>query len=260
MGHLSNLQVNGFTVLPNYLGKKHLFDLMSELALVAEVIGENTSGAPIGDQSNIKNDKMINNIHYHSEKYLNLATDGQHIAIIQEFLNDPYYGIIAKSEPNFTLAQCNLRQSSTALDYHMDVRLKSPAPTGWSMQCIVALEDRHEFNGGLKVMPGSHLQEFQNRETLDISGEKIVNLNAGDAVIFFSHLYHATTAVAEPYKSAWGLLLTYRSWWAKPQFDFVSMFGEERLSKLNNKQKTLLGYFSQPPKLWNESSSARQGY
>jgi ectoine hydroxylase-related dioxygenase (phytanoyl-CoA dioxygenase family) len=260
MEHLKSLRNNGYTVLDNFINKKKLLEFKHELNSVIELVGDNTSGAPIGEQSSIEQDKIVNNIHYHSEKYLDLVTDGPQIDIIQEFLNDPYYAIIPKDQPNFTLAQCNVRKSSTPIDYHMDVRLKLPAPTGWSMQCIIALEDRHEFNGGLKVLPGSHLENFKSRENLDLSNEKILNLKAGDAVIFFSHLYHATTIVSKPFESAWGLLLTYRSWWAKPQFDFVNMFGEDRLKHMNNRQKVLLGYYSQPSKEWNGGASARQGY
>lgn len=260
MNHVSNLKTHGYSVINDFLDKRKIKDLKEALVSVIETVGDDTSGAPVGYQSIVKHDKMVNNIHYHSNDYLELAVNGSHIPIIQEFLNDPYYGIIPASEPNFTIAQCNMRQSSTAIPYHVDVRFKAPGPIGWSMQCIVALEDRHEFNGGLKVLPGSHLEEFQLRENLDLSNEKIVDLKAGDAVILFSHLYHATTDVVEPYQSAWGLLLTYRSWWAKSQFDFVSMFGEERLSKMSNKEKTLLGYYSQPSKAWDGQMSARQGY
>ncbi len=38
------------------------------------------------------------------------------------------------------------------------------------------------------------------------------------------------------------------------------MFGEERLSIMSNKEKTLLGYYSQPSKAWDGQMSARQGY
>ena len=105
-------------------------------------------------------------------------------------------------------------------------------------------------------LPRYYIRKFN----IDKSNEKIVNLKAGEAVIFFSHLYHSTSTVLKSYSSAWGLLLTYRSWWAKPQFDFVSMFGKQRLSQMNDKQKTLLGFYSQPSKVWDGSLSARQGY
>jgi ectoine hydroxylase-related dioxygenase (phytanoyl-CoA dioxygenase family) len=260
MKHFESLKSNGYTVLKNFLTKEQLVEYRNELQSVIRVVGDNTSGAPIGEQSKILQDKIVNNVHYHSSKYLDLVVDGSHISIIQKFLNDPFYAIIPEDQPNFILAQCNVRKSSTAIDYHIDVRLKLPAPTGWSMQCIVALEDRHKLNGGLKVLPGSHLQNFQTREHLDLSNEKNVDLKAGDAVIFFSHLYHATNEVSETYNSAWGLLLTYRAWWAKPQFDFVNMFGEKRIKLMTNKQKTLLGYFAQPSKDWDGGASARQGY
>ena len=260
MDHVKNLSVKGYTLLRNYLDNSKLKELNLERDLVRSAVGNKSAGVPVGRQNIIKNDNSINNIHYHSNKYLDLAVNGLHIPIIQEFLNDPYYGIIPENYPNFILAQCNLRQSSTAIPYHVDVRLHFPASYGWSIQCIVALEDRHEFNGGLKVIPGSHLQDFGISKSLDTSNEEFVNLKAGECVIFFSHLQHGTTPVLQSYNSAWGLLLTYRAWWVKPQFDFVSMFGEERMSQMDNKQKTLLGFYSQPSKAYDGSPSARQGY
>ena len=43
-------------------------------------------------------------------------------------------------------------------------------------------------------------------------------------------------------------------------FDVAAALNEHRLSQMNDKQKTLICYYSQPSKVWDESPSARQGY
>jgi len=260
MSSLDKLINDGFVVIKNALNLKELEHLLGIVDNVIADIGDDGCAPPVGKQKSIASDPLVNNIHYHSNEFLDLVVNGNQTEIIKMVLNDPFYGLIPKDDPNFILAQCNLRKSSSVIDYHIDVRLKVPSPSSWSIQCIFALEDRNRRNGGLKVIPGSHLMNQITDSDLDTSSEKFVDLKAGDMVIFWSHLYHGTTPLSNNEKAAWGLLLTYRAWWCKPQFDFVNMFGPERLASLSRRTRTLLGYYSQPSSDWKGSPSARQGY
>jgi ectoine hydroxylase-related dioxygenase (phytanoyl-CoA dioxygenase family) len=260
MNPIDHLMQNGYCVIEKSLSAKKITELLDVVENIIADTGVHECAPPVGTQKSIETDPVINNIHYHSSDFLDLVVNGEQIEPIKTLLNDPYYGLIPQSEPNFILAQCNLRKSTSVLDYHIDVRLKMPFPTGWSIQCIVALEDRNRRNGGLKVIPGSHLMDQIVTGDLDTSCEQFVDLKAGDMVIFWSHLYHGTTACALDEKAAWGLLLTYRAWWCKPQFDYVKMFDHERFANLSQRTKTLLGFYSQPSSVWNDSPSARQGY
>ena len=142
----------------------------------------------------------------------------------------------------------------------MDTRLKIPSELTWSVQTILAFSDRNSNNGGLRIIEGSHLEPFTQRENLDLSLEKNIDLEKGDMVIFNSNLYHATHTLRENYTSAWAMNTTYRCWWVKPQFDFISMFGAARINSMTDVQKTLLGFYSQPSQEANGSPSARSGY
>jgi len=259
MKKINELKKNGFFVIKASLSPQKIDHLLGEVDKLIEELGDTSCAPPVGIQKSIATDPILNNIHYLSNDFLDLVINGEQVELIRQVLNDPYYGLIPEDQPNFTLAQCNLRKSSSSLDYHVDVRLKIPFSEGSSIQCIIALEDRNRNNGGLKVISGSHLSSKVEAKELDFSSEKFVDLQAGDMVIFWSHLYHGTTGVSLGHNPAWGLLLTYRSWWCKPQFNFVEMF-QERFADLDFKTKTLLGYHSQPSSSWNGSASARQGY
>ena len=256
---VDQLSKNGFYVVKNAVTEKKIEQLLSELDNLSRSIGLNACAAPIGVQKTIATDPIINNIHFHSDAFLDLAVNGEQVELIRLVLNDPFYTLIPDEDVNFILAQCNLRKSDSILDYHVDVRLQIPSTQGHSIQVIVALEDRHKNNGGLKVIPGSHLLGRIETDYLDVASEQFVDLKAGDMVIFWSHLYHGTTGVSPAHTPAWGLLLTYRAWWCKPQFNFVEMF-KDRLPALCSKTRTLLGFHSQPASSWDGSPSARQGY
>ena len=255
---LLDLKQNGYVVIKSYYSDERCAELVDE---IDEIKSEQKGyAAPVGRQNSIKDDDVINNVHFWSENFLDLCSCGVHLDILKDILNDPYYGLIDPAHPNFILAQFNARRSDSAIAFHFDTRLKLGSEQTWSMQCILALEDRDNTNGGLMVIPGSHKDDFISSEDLDISSCVNVDLSAGDLVLFYSGLYHATHAPSHSGKSAWGLLLTYRSWWCKPQFDFVNMFGADRISQLNHVQKTLLGCYSQPAADPLQSPSARTGY
>jgi hypothetical protein len=256
---LEHFKDKGFVVFNNYLDLKSCNNLLIDLENTINQIGSSAT-PPMGEQNIIQNDKIVNNIHYFSESFLNAATKGEHIDFLCMILNDPFYELIPNNLPNYLLAQCNVRKSDSALPYHFDTRLKIPSKQTWSVQGIIALGERGHKNGGLKVIPKSHLFPFQHRDELDLKNEINIDMEAGDLVLFSSSLYHATHEPTGEVETAFGITLTYRCWWCKPQFNFIDMFGLERLSKLNKQQRTLLGAYSQPSSNPFDSPSSRSGY
>lgn len=259
--HCQNIESEGYSVIKGYVDLANaakLNALADDIFLTKR--GGSLTAAPVGRQKVIANDPIVSNVLYYSEEFLNLVTSGDHLKVYQWFLNDRYYGLIDQSNPNFMLAQCNLRKGATAIDYHIDVRMNFEGPLTWSMQGILALDHRNRYNGGLKVIPGSHRQSGFPSDKTDKSSEIFVDLEPGDMAIFHSTLFHATTPVTEGYDPTWGLLLTYRSWWCKPQYDYVRMLPAEMTDKLTNAQKTLIGFHSLPPSNPEASPSLRIGY
>lgn len=258
---ITHLNEHGYCIIKNLLSDDNAQKLNSIADfLFNEVSKGQTTTPPVGRQKTIANDPIVNNAINYNDDLLNLCTSGDYLSIYKYFLNDPYYQLIDDEYPNFILAQCNLRKGASALDYHVDVRMNVKGLQSWSMQGIIAFDERGSNNGGLNVIPGSHLLDYFPSSNIDKSNEIKINLARGDMVIFFSSLFHSTTSVAEGFHPAWGFLLTYRCWWCKPQFDFVRMLSETRKSRLSNLQKTLIGCHSLPSNDPKSTPSARTGY
>ena len=79
-------------------------------------------------------------------------------------------------------------------------------------------------------------------------------------VIFSSQSHHSTHECEISQKPPWTLLLTYRSWWCKQQFDFTQILEKKDIEKLNDNQKLLIGLCSVVPNDKLASPSARYGY
>ena len=56
MKHFENLKDNGYTILNNFMTNKQVIEFRDELQSVIRVVGDKTSGPPIGEQSKIKQD------------------------------------------------------------------------------------------------------------------------------------------------------------------------------------------------------------
>jgi hypothetical protein len=183
------------------------------------------------------------------------------LKVIKFFLNDPYYGLIPEDDCNFILAQMNARAGLVPLPYHVDTRMVTPGYQTWSIQGFLAVEPLNELNGGLIVIPGTHVTgTFPTKDTTNYDKAIALNLEAGDLVLFSSQLHHATASVTDENLPGWSVLLTYRSWWCKQQFSMYSLVDSKEWTNLSNNQKLLLGAASITPNQINASASARCGY
>ena len=262
IGHIKNLEENGYTVINSYISDSNLITEIENLKKLHERFFSSieviNSSSPKGLQRIISNDQVVNNVFYFDKKYIHLATTGDHLRVISHFLNDPHYGLIPDSDSNFILSQLNARNGKVPLPYHVDVRLITPGLATWSMQCFLAINEINKKNGSLKVIPGSHLTERMPETSPCNKKEVTLNLNPGDLVIFYSKLHHATNAGGLE-QDSWTILFTYRSWWCKQQFDISTMvdLNDEQLSK---NQKLILGLNSRPSSDPFSSPSLRTGY
>ena len=259
--HIKNIKLDGYTVIKDYIpGNKA--DKLKQIAgdLYKDLELKLNQKAPVGLQHVIKDDYIINNIPCLSSDYLDICTTGDHLEVLKFFLNDPYYSLIPKNDPNFTLAQANLRAGKVSLSFHVDVRLVTPGYESWSYQGYLALEKIQKKSGCLRVIPKSHLLPQMPDSTKEYNNAIDLPLDQGDIIIFSSQLHHATHKCEKDVATPWTLLLTYRSWWCKQQFDFLKMIDPNVFKNLNNNQKLLLGACSQIPDNIYASPSSRQGY
>jgi len=252
----------GYCVIRNYVVSDGAVPLrQAASALHAELARHGSSHAsPVGRQKIIKDDRIVNNAIFYDDHLLEMATRGDHLKIYSHFLNDPLYDLIPSDDANFILAQANLREGTTELPFHVDTRLVTPGVMTWSMQGVVALSEKASRSGGLRVRPGSHLSNEFPDGSKDYKDAIDVDLEAGDMAIFSSQLHHGTHPTSKENEPGWAFLLTYRAWWVKPQFDFCSMLGAQKLASLTANQQLILGACSIPPSEPAASPSMRLGY
>lgn len=258
---IDELKNNGFCVIRNYLTSDDCSLLLRQVESVLEVRRRKNakSRPPVGIQKTIAGDRGLNNAICYIKDLLNVSTTGDHLKILTPFLNDPYYGLISPDEPNFILAQANLRYGDSALPFHVDVRQLAHEGKTWSYQAQLSITPRKSTSGGLRVRAGSHtLGEYPSSDEHYCDAED-VNLDAGDMVIFSSQLHHATYAASDE-TAGLAFNLTYRCWWVKPQFDFWRMVERDVIRALTKSQQVLLGGASQVPCDPDASPSLRKGY
>lgn len=261
---LAGLQLKevGFCVIQDYVSKRICERLVEEVETLFKQRaseGKKTE-PPRGAQKLIENDRIIGNIICHSKNFLQMSTTGDHLKILIPVLNDPFYGFIPSDEPNFILAQANMREGRSALPFHVDVRMLSLGGRTWSYQGQIALSDRVASTGGLRVVPASHLKDEYPDYTSNYENAIDVDLEAGDLILFSSQLHHATHSAASAEAPGWAFNLTYRCWWAKQQYDFWNMFDVKTLKNLSRSQQVLLGGSSQVSNDQDASPSLRTGY
>ena len=104
------------------------------------------------------------------------------------------------------------------------------------------------------------MQDYFPDSSKDYSDAIDVNLETGDMAILSSQLHHATHDTKKGHKAGWALLLTFRSWWRKQQFDLWSIVDNDLISRLNDNQKLILGACSVVPHVSSASPSSRHGY
>jgi hypothetical protein len=258
------LTTDGFCIVKAYISQLAAATLETQLesnyAHFAAQLGAKGYKPPVGAQSIIRDDRVVNNIFHFNRSVLDIATNGSHLELLKPFLNDPYYGLIPKEDTNFILAQLNAREGRVALPFHVDTRMCTPGGSTWSMQGYLSVGETHKGNGGLRVVPGSHATGEFPDITVDYPQAISLALEPGDLVLFSSQLHHATTACNDSYRPAWTILFTYRCWWVKQQYDLLSMVPSEWWQTLKPNQKLILGACSQVGSDIYGSASSRIGY
>ena len=260
----AKLTTDGFCVIKAYIPSLTAMALASELeetyALFCAQLGAQGYVPPVGIQSVIREDRVVNNAFHFSRDVLELATAGAHLEVIKPFLNDPFYGLIPKEDANFILAQLNAREGRVALPFHVDTRMCTPGPSTWSMQCYLSVGASHAGNGGLRVVPGTHASATFPDYTVDYPEAVSLSLDPGDLVLFSSQLHHATTACPANQSPVWTILFTYRCWWVKQQYDLSAMVPADWWPTLSPNQRLILGACSQVGSDIYGAASSRTGY
>lgn len=247
---IKNINYSGYTILKNFLNKdecKHYINLIEKYATqeygnkIKKNITEGWDGNWVHNlqNKNIEFFKFIN--HPYLEK------------ILSHKLNDNFYRSQEGDDPNYILQLFTARSSGNKyLDLHTDMRANSTYDSTLGLTVLAYLTDTNKENGCTFLVPGSHninLREAKNSYITDRDFKNIlpIEVNAGDVIIFDQGLWHGAFANKTDEKP-WRLMAGFHRWWIKQSFDITKSLPNDIYKKLSNKEKSILGFCSIPPK------------
>ncbi len=179
--------------------------------------------------------------------------------ILMHFLNDEWYKPIPQSDPNYILRAMIARSSSdAALPMHLDSFIPSSGKRSFIMQAALLLNDQTIENGCTIVVPGSHKSdEYAPPETFDRA--KPILASKGDIVIWDSRLWHGALPNVAGI-DRWSLISTFTRWWIKQNYQTPTAITDKVYKELNNEERSILGFCSDPPKDEFERIDIKAGY
>ncbi len=250
---IKEIENRGYSIIKNFLNKKEVNNYKKLIFKHENKNRRLYKGTPARDTT----DKIIYNLQNKDYKFIKLISNKIIINIAKYFLNDPFYGFLPNSKPNYILNFFNARSSGSKLDLHIDCHIPFKGKNIFMMQFVFLLEKSTKKNGCTVVVNNSHKSgKFSNR-----SEKKLTFLEGepGDLIIWDSRLWHGTTANKEK-KSRWAIVTTFSSWFIKQKMDMPKSIPKKIYKKCNNIEKQLLGFSSIPPKNENERINTKRGY
>lgn len=239
--HLKNLDVYGYTVVPQFVDSKTLEKLRS---LTNHHYEASSKDDYLGRPDRDADDKLVYNLQNKDKFFLDVLVDPFVRQLLMVKLNDPFYRFLPADVPNYILGYYNARTSGKSLDLHIDSYIPNQGDHTWVMQVVFVLDDMNEENGCTQVVPGSHLSgRYTDR---DMANLKPLIAKAGDVVFWDSRLWHGTAANKSGV-SRWALIATVTQWWIKQSMDMPRGMSDEIYQQLSDEQKSLLGFCSIPP-------------
>ena len=233
--HLSNLQHQGYTLIPDFLSPERL-------AKVQEVFDQ-----LLGSHKGRNSFEGL-----HTERIYTLVARHK---VFQDIVEDP--DIMALCDqllmPNYLLTASQaivIAPGETPQPWHTDdsfYPIPRPRPM-ISLSTIVAVDAFTAENGGTELVPGSHLWSDQQIAG-DYRGENAATateIPAGACIVFAGTLLHRGGGnSSEGTRRAFSN--QYCQPWARPQENFFLGIPATEAAKMSPKVQSLLGYSIHPP-------------
>lgn len=231
---IKNIEVNGFAIVKGFLDDH---EVKKSLDLI--------KNSEKFDAPN-KTSDVVFGLTTYNKWFIELVDSDDISKVFMHFLNDPHFGVIEESLPNYIIGYALARSSGKALPTHIDSYVPSQGKYPIIMSGLIALENQTQLNGNTYLIPKSHQsseypdQSKEYPETLEIFSQ------SGDLVIWDSRLWHGSRENISG-NTRWALIYTFMRWWIKPRLDSTKNISQEYYDSLNNRQKALLGFCSVAP-------------
>ena len=247
---IKNLNYIGYTILKNFLVKD---EVNYYIALIEKYETENYCNKIKEKMNKGWDGGWVHNLQNKNLEFLKLINNEYLEKILKHKLNDKFYRSQEGSDPNYILQLLSARSSGkTYLDLHTDMRSKSTYDSTLGLTVLWYLTDTNKKNGCTFLVPGSHninLKEAENSYITDRDFKNIlpIEAEAGDVIIFDQGLWHGAFSNNTGEKN-WRLMAGFNRWWIKQKFDIPASLPSKMYEKLSNKEKSILGFCSIPPK------------
>lgn len=231
---IQQFKIDGYLILPNLLDKRsissirklttqHLADRIEPFELEIDV---NYPGAPKDiESSGGKTIRRLKMAYQRSQNYADIGANQEICDAIGQILGGNRL-LINPNHHNCVMTK--LPQFSSITHWHRDTRYWN-FDNKYLINAWVALGQEKESNGCMKILPGSHRWDVR-KEALDqaqfliqdhsdnksrLETQRLVELNAGDVLLFSAHCFHAAGRNSTD-QAKFSLVFTYHNEQTKP--------------------------------------------
>ena len=237
---------NGFTIIPKVLKRKECENLKK----IAKKIHKNYF-----NKVKIKNplEQTIYNLHNKHPIFRKYLKNKKIHHLIEKLLSTGSF----MNSSDIIIRQLAIRNplKGHAQQLHNDTRIAG-CNFPLVIHVIYMLDNFTKSNGATRVVPKSHRSKLFAKNKKKYKNEKLLIGKQGDVIIFNAALWHGSAKKINN-DDRWGMIYSYSRWFLKPDFDYNKNMPLNLYKKLNNDEKKLFGFYSNPPKDEFSRSSTR---
>jgi ectoine hydroxylase-related dioxygenase (phytanoyl-CoA dioxygenase family) len=197
-------------------------------------------------QVDINNEaQAVHNLHNKKIEFVKLMSNYKVLRIVENLLKESTYKKLEEIICQKSFAR-NPSFNKKKQPLHTDSRfIASNNPL--TINVFWLLDDFTKLNGALRIVPGSHkFLKFPKNNKKYVS-EKIVEGKRGDVLIFDGNVWHGNSAKIKN-EDRWVIAFRFTPWFYRPSFQNEFNTPIKLFNKMNDKEKTLLGFRHIPPK------------
>lgn len=244
--HIINIKDKGYTILENVISSDEC-DFYKNLLESTYNKYHQFYNKPINKSNHSldskKGERVVYNLHNKNLDWFKLFEHKRVTSILDIMLKEGSY---MNQEP-YHLLNISARTplyGSGKQQLHLDSNL----PGGDYPLIMVVLwmfDDFTKKTGSTRIVPGSHKFKTYAEDKKNYKSEISIVGKKGSVLIYNAALWHGGSNNMTN-NTRWSLILGYGRWFIKPSFDFSKNTPNEIYRNLNDKQKDLLGFKSNP--------------
>lgn len=243
---VEEIKRKGFTLIPNVISEnecKNYKELLEKhFQKHHKYYVKSLTNKSVADKSF---EKVVYNLHNKDLSWFKLFENNLVIKILNSLLKEGSY----KNKEPFYLNNISARcpyKGNKGQPIHLDSNLPG-VNYNIVTNVIWYFDDVNKKNGTTIIVPKSHKFMKYPNNNKKIKNLKYISAKKGSVLIFNANLWHGGSSKND-FNSRWALILGYARWFIKPSFDYMKNTPKNIYKRLNDRQKSLLGFSLVPPK------------